>query len=237
MSRTYNQDCILAYALDLLGERWTLLILRELMLGPRRFGDIHAALPGLGTNLLSKRLKELEEAQLLKGTQGDGRAEYRLTATGENLRPTIRALMFWSIEYFMGREEPSPPRDCIYSDNLQPDSVALGIELFSNLDPEDHPNYVAHLYADDNPYTYYFMNNELIARRGVDAPAVASIKTDVATLMRGMRHEINLGEIKARSEISGDHGVIEHLLQGVSPGGAVEMEVAELIAADAARNT
>ncbi|MBY0423020.1 MAG: winged helix-turn-helix transcriptional regulator, partial [Parvularculaceae bacterium] len=47
MSRTYNQECVLAYALDLLGERWTLLIIRELFLGPRRFGDLHAALPGL----------------------------------------------------------------------------------------------------------------------------------------------------------------------------------------------
>ena len=235
MSRTYNQDCILAYALDLLGERWTLLILRELLLGPRRFGDLHGALPGLGTNLLSKRLKELEEASLIEGGNADGRADYRLTATGERLRPTIRALMFWSIEYFMSREDPSPPRDCIYSDNLQPDSVALGIELFSNLMAQPHDNYVAHLYADDNPYTYFFMNNELIARRGADTPAVASIRVDVATLMRGMRHEIPLSEILKRSQITGDQGVVNHLLNGVSPGGAIEMEVAELIAADSAR--
>lgn len=235
MSRTYNQECILAYALDLLGERWTLLILRELFLGPLRFGDIHAALPGLGTNLLSKRLKELDEASLISAPKGDGRTDYRLSATGEKLRPTVRALMFWSVEYFMSREEPSPPRDCIYSDNLQPDSVALAIEIFGNLSPEEHSNYVAHLYIDDNAYSFFFMNNELTARRGIDAPAVASIKTDVATLMRGMRHEVNLREIKEKSILSGDEDVLDHLLGAISPGGKIEMEVADLIAADAAK--
>ena len=235
MSRSYNQDCVLAYALDLLGERWTLLIVRELFLGPRRFGDIHAALPGLGTNLLSKRLKELEEASLIEGHDGEGRSEYRLTATGERLRPTVRALMFWSIEYFMSRDEPSPPRDCIYSNNLQPDSVALAIEIFGNLEPLPHPNYVAHLKIDDHAYTYFFMNGELTARRGADAPAMASIETDVAVLMRGMRHEITLRDIKESSKLSGDDSVLDHLLGAVSPGGKVEMEVADLIAADAAR--
>ena len=234
MSRTYNQECILAYALDLLGERWTLLIIRELFLGPRRFGDLQAALPGLGANLLSKRLKELELASLIVAPARDSHPTYRLSATGEGLRPTVRAMMFWSVEYFMSREEPSPPRDCIFSNNLQPDSVALAIEIFGNLDPLEHPNYVAHAYIDDNAYSYYFMNNELTARRGVDAPAVASIRTDVATLMQGMRHEINLGEIKKRSTLSGDAEVLDHLLGAVSPGGKVEMEVAQLIAADAA---
>ncbi|MEL7487172.1 MAG: helix-turn-helix domain-containing protein [Pseudomonadota bacterium] len=234
MSRTYNQECILAYALDLLGERWTLLIIRELFLGPRRFGDLQASLPGLGANLLSKRLKELEQASLIVAPGRDGENSYRLSATGEGLRPTVRTLMFWSIEYFMAREDPSPPRDCIYSNNLQPDSVALAIEIFGNLGPLEHANYVAHAYIDDHAYSYYFMNGELTARRGVDAPAVASIKTDVATLMQGMRHEINLNEIKSRSTLSGDMTVLDHLLSAVSPGGKVEMEVAELIAADAA---
>ncbi len=233
VSRTYNQECILAYALDLLGERWTMLILRELFLGPRRFGDLHAALPGLGTNLLSKRLKELCEAGLIHH-DGDGRGDYRLSATGERLRPTVRELMFWSIEYFMGRDDPSPPRDCIYSNDLQPDSVALAIEIFGNILPEPAANYVAHLYIDDHPYTFFFMNGLLTARRGVEAPAVASIRTDVGTLMQGMRHEITLKEIMDRATLSGDRDVLHHLLGAVSPGGKVEMEVAALIAADAA---
>jgi len=94
MARTYNQDCILAHALDLLGERWTFLVIRELFLGPRRFGDLQAALPGIGANLLSKRLKELDAADIIAGPEaGEAGASYRLSPTGEALRPAIRALI------------------------------------------------------------------------------------------------------------------------------------------------
>lgn len=237
MSRTYNQDCVLAYALDLLGERWTLLIIRELFLGPRRFGDLHVALPGIGTNLLSKRLKELEEAGLIVGPgPGEGRGSYRLSEEGENLRPTVHALMYWSIEYFMNRAEPSPPRECIYSNDLQPDSVALAIELFVNKCATPFSNYVLHLYIDENPYTFYFMNGVATARRGADAPAVARIDADVATLMQAMRSEIYLPQIRERAKLSGDETVLNHFLTGLSPGAAVAEEVARQIHARASQH-
>ena len=63
--RTYNQNCPIAPGLDVLGERWTLLILRELVGGPRRYGDLRAQLPGIATNLLAERLKELQDAGLV----------------------------------------------------------------------------------------------------------------------------------------------------------------------------
>jgi DNA-binding HxlR family transcriptional regulator len=228
MSRTYNQECVLAYAFDMLGERWTFLIIRELFLGPRRFGDLHAALPGIGTNLLSKRLKELEEAELLAAT-GDGRAQYRLTDTGEGLRPTLRSLMFWAIEYFMSRPEPSPPRECIFSNDLTPDSVALAIEMFQNKCARPHANYVIHLKIDDHFYTYFFMNGETTARRGTDAPAVAKIETDVETLMKAMRSELYVDQARKQSKISGDQSVIDHFIAGLMPGAEAAFEVAEII--------
>lgn len=234
MSRTYNQDCVLAYALDLLGERWTLLIIRELFLGPRRFGDLHAALPGIGTNLLSKRLKELEEAGLIVApAAGESRGQYRLSEDGEALRPAVRAMMFWSIEYFMARPEPSPPRECIFSNDLQPDSVALAVELFVNKCATPFSNYVLHLIIDENPYTYYFMNGEMTARRGADTPAVARIETDVATLMQAMRSEIYVPQVMERAHIEGDEGVIDHFVTGFMPGAAIAAEVARKIAASA----
>lgn len=213
MARTYNQDCVLAHALDLLGERWTLLIARELFLGPRRFGDLQAGLPGIGANLLSKRLKDLEEAGLVEATGGDGRAGYTLTETGEGLRPAIRSLMGWSIKYFMKRPEPSPARDCIYSDDLQPDSVALAVELFAQHCREPDLSYVAQLKIDDFPYTYYYINGEMIARRGADAPAAARIAVDVATIMKAFRGELSLSEARRRMTLSGDHKAIDHLLR------------------------
>ena len=63
--RNYNQNCPIARGLDILGERWTLLILRELVGGPRRYGDLRAELPGIATNLLAERLKELQDAGLV----------------------------------------------------------------------------------------------------------------------------------------------------------------------------
>lgn len=211
MARRYNQDCILAHALDILGERWTLLILRELFLGPRRFGDLQAGLPGLGANLLSKRLKELDEAGVIIAPS-DARGGYRLSKTGEGLRPAIRQMMKWSIYYFMERPDPSPARDCIYSDDLQPDSVALAVELFGAYCKAPGLSYVAHLAIDDYQYTLYYMNEEMIARRGADAPAAANISTDVSTMMKGFRGELSLAEAKRRMKLSGDEKILDHLL-------------------------
>lgn len=214
MARTYNQDCSLAHALDLLGERWTLLIIRDLFLGPQRFGDLHANLPGIGANLLSKRLKELEEAGLVEAvSSGEARGRYRLTQTGEELRPSIRALMKWSIMYFYQRPDSSPAQECIYTDNLQPDSVALAIEIFAAYCPEPDNNYVAHLLIDDFPYTVYNMNGQMTVRRGADGPAVATIISDVATFMQSFRMELSLAEAMARMKVSGDDKALNHLLR------------------------
>ena len=236
MARTYNQECLLAHALDLLGERWTFLILRDLFLGPQRFGDLQAALPGIGANLLSKRLKELEEAGLVEGLSAcESHGRYRLTKEGEAIRPAIRMLMKWSIQYFMGRTESSPARDCIYSDDLKPDSVALAIELFANHFPTPSQNYVAHVIIDDFPYTLYQMNNVMTCRRGADAPAVATLSSDVATIMQAFRHELTVDEAKTRMTLSGDQKALDHLLncivhskddEGHSHQAALAMEAA-----------
>ena len=70
--RSYNQYCALARALDVVGERWSLLIVRELLEGPRRFGELLEGLPGIATNLLTERLRSLEEAGVL-ARRPDGR--------------------------------------------------------------------------------------------------------------------------------------------------------------------
>src|SRR5262249_48560529 len=64
--RSYGQLCPIAHALDLVGERWTLLVVRELVLGPKRFTDLQDSLPGIGTNILSARLKQLEQIGVLQ---------------------------------------------------------------------------------------------------------------------------------------------------------------------------
>lgn len=98
MARSYEQACHVARALDVLGERWTLLIVRELALGPRRYGDLLEALPGMGTSLLAARLKHLEQFDVLRrvALPGPGRAAiYELAARGEALMPLLASLTEW----------------------------------------------------------------------------------------------------------------------------------------------
>jgi len=96
--RDYRQYCGLATALDVLGERWTLLIVRELLLGPRRYGELLAELPGIGTNLLAERLKYLVECDVLRhSAPGGNERAYELTELGEELREPLLSLARWGL--------------------------------------------------------------------------------------------------------------------------------------------
>lgn len=99
MPKEYGQDCPVARTLDVIGERWTLLILRDLFLfGPRRFRDFEENLHGIGPNTLSSRLQRLEDEGILARefySTHPPRAEYALTAKGRTLGPVLRALKVW----------------------------------------------------------------------------------------------------------------------------------------------
>lgn len=106
--RSYRQYCSLAKALDVVGERWTLLMIRELMIGPRRYRDLLKNLPGMGTNLLATRLKELESNGVIEhvSTGDSERASvYRLTDRGIALEPVIRGLVQWGVELLGAPQE------------------------------------------------------------------------------------------------------------------------------------
>jgi DNA-binding HxlR family transcriptional regulator len=96
--RTYGQYCGLARALDLIGERWNLLIVRELLLGPRRYTELLASLSGIATNLLADRLRSLESSGVIERRLRDrgGGVVYALTPWGDELRDTVQALVRWS---------------------------------------------------------------------------------------------------------------------------------------------
>ncbi len=101
-TRSYNQLCGLAYALDVIGDRWTILIIRELFAGPRRFKDLMDWLPGLSTNLLTKRLKHLEQQGLVERRvlpPPAGSTVYELTELGQSLKETLLALGKWGSQF------------------------------------------------------------------------------------------------------------------------------------------
>ncbi len=100
--RSYNQYCAVARSLDIVGERWTLLIVRELLTGPKRFKDLLEGLPGIGTNLLTARLKDLEGYGIVhRGILPPPAASkvYELTELGWSLGPVIVALGSWGLEF------------------------------------------------------------------------------------------------------------------------------------------
>lgn len=96
--RNYGQYCGLASALDIVGERWTLLIVRELLLGPRRYGEFLSELPGIGTNLLAERLKNLVELGVIAKPESREHG-YELTDLGQQLREPVLMLARWGMSF------------------------------------------------------------------------------------------------------------------------------------------
>jgi DNA-binding HxlR family transcriptional regulator len=100
--RSYDQYCAMARALDVIGDRWTLLLVRDLLVGPKRYGDLLEGLPGIGTNLLAARLRELEAAGIVERRvlpPPAGSAVYELTEAGQALEPVAFALGRWGTRF------------------------------------------------------------------------------------------------------------------------------------------
>jgi DNA-binding HxlR family transcriptional regulator len=109
--RSYNEGCAVSHGLDLVGERWALLVVRELLLGPKRFSDLRDGLCGASSNILTTRLRELEEIGVLRryraGAPVSARV-YELTDWGRSLEPVLFALGAWAVgSPFWDRHAPS----------------------------------------------------------------------------------------------------------------------------------
>src|ERR671910_740195 len=120
--RQYDQYCALARALDVVGERWTLLLVRELLLGPKRYTDLLEGLPGIGTNLLAARLKELERNGVVERARLAPPAAstvYELTEYGRRLEPAVIALTQWG-----GRRLGQPKQ----GEHFRPEWLAIAMQ-------------------------------------------------------------------------------------------------------------
>jgi DNA-binding HxlR family transcriptional regulator len=125
--RTYGDGCATARALDLIGERWGLLVIRELLFGPKRFTDLRAGLPGASPDVLAQRLRELEAAGVLRRRKLGppvSTSVYELTEWGSELEPVLMALGRW------GRRSPAAEDDL----EMSVDSYALALK--ADFDPE-----------------------------------------------------------------------------------------------------
>src|SRR4051812_27069513 len=123
MKKHYDQYCPIAHALDLVGERWALLIVRELIYGPKRYTDLAASLPRIGTNILAARLKDLEACGIVAKRRLPPPAAsqvYELTPYGTALKPVIRELAVWGIR------SVGPPE---LDDRLAPDWLVHALDM------------------------------------------------------------------------------------------------------------
>ena len=141
---SYGQYCPISRALDVLGERWSLLILRDMLVGSTRFNDLARGLPGLSRSLLAKRLRQFERAGLVERIG----SEYVLTDAGEDLRPVVFGLGEWGAQWAFG--EPDP-------DEL--DAELLVWWMHSRLDTSAFPGkrHVLHIRFTDDPRRFWIV--------------------------------------------------------------------------------
>lgn len=146
--RTYEHFCMLARALEQVGDRWTLLVVRDLLGAPRRFTDLMGLLGGITPKTLTQRLRELQDAGLVVADRRPGRREvwYRLTPAGCDLAPVVESLFLWGLRH-AGR--PPLPGEAVHAEHLL---AALRITL-DQAPPPRRPLIWRIEVADDRIYT------------------------------------------------------------------------------------
>src|SRR5215210_7413148 len=205
--RTYDDGCAAAHALDLVGERWALLVVRELLLGPKRFTDLKAGLTGASPNVLSQRLRELEGAEIVRRRKLPPPAAsrvYELTEWGEELEPVIVRLGRW------GARSPSRPRDAA----LGVDSLVLSFRTMFDPRAADGLEASYELRLGEDRFRAEVADGRFEISRGNAERPDASIETDPATLAalvyegRPLAEALRSGDVK----IEGDESAVERFL-------------------------
>ncbi|GAA2997209.1 winged helix-turn-helix transcriptional regulator [Streptosporangium longisporum] len=173
-SRSYRDSCGIARALDVVGERWALLVVRELLLVPRRFSELRHALPNASSNLLADRLRELEHHGVIRRRRlasTAGPQVYELTERGRGLEPVVLALSDWGID------APSPPEPA----SLSATSVLIFLRDHVRPDPAAPP-IVCRLDLDGSVWTVRTDSGKVQVQSGEPATADISLRTDPKTL-------------------------------------------------------
>jgi DNA-binding HxlR family transcriptional regulator len=182
--RTYGDSCGIARALDIVGERWAMLVVRELLLGPKRFTDLRAGLPRVGPDMLAARLRELEAAGVVRrGVLPPPAASkiYELTDWGAELAPVLAALGRWGRRVPL--PDPSPP--------LGIDAAVVALQTTFDADAAGWVDAVYELTLSDQSFTVEVAAGRLEITRGRPAAGVAPaavIETDTATLAAVVWH-------------------------------------------------
>lgn len=215
--RSYGQFCGVAKALDAVGDRWSLLIVRELMLlGACRYTDLLNGLPGIATNLLADRLRHLEEAGVISREVAPppvATTLFRLTERGEGLLPVIRELGSWGAP-LLG--------EAADGDAFRSYWITLPLELYYYDPAPDQPPVAIELRMGDEPMVMETVEGKVRARRGAaenpDAVLTGPPRLVIGVLSGRIAHEDALGQ---GLQLEGDARVLGRVRSGLAAGAAV----------------
>jgi DNA-binding HxlR family transcriptional regulator len=205
--RTYDDGCAAAHALDLVGERWALLVVRELLLGPKRFTDLRAGLPQASPNVLAQRLRGLEEAGIVRRRRLPPPAAskiYELTDWGEELEPVIIRLGRW------GARSPSKPDDA----PLGVDSLILSFRTMFDPGVAEGLEASYELRMGEDRFRAKVTGGTFeVGRGGAERPD-ATIETGSATLAGLVYGDLSLAEALQSGDVKveGDQAAVERFL-------------------------
>ena len=209
MSRDYGQYCGLARALDVVGDRWNLLIVRQLLMGPARYGELREGLSGVATNLLTDRLRDLETAGVVeRRLSGDGSAiTYALTEWGAQLREPIHALVRWSTPLMIRGPE---------NDEFRPEWLLVALPaLFEGRVPTDHSATVG--IAIDGGMVQLRATESGIDVSKADGRELDAVLTTNAHLVLGLAAGVlSLGDVSALVDIDGDECALRSIFEAPS---------------------
>ena len=207
-TRTYGDGCAIAHGLDLVGERWALLVVRELLLGPKRYSDLRRGLPNASPNVLSERLRELEHNGVVRRRKlppPAGSRVYELTDWGRELEDVVIALGHW------GARSPTGPSD----DPVGVDSVVLALR--SRFDPDSAQGLSAgyELRLGEDRFRVEVADGEIEVARGVADQADATIDTDSDTLAAVLWGDLPLADAErsGKMTVGGDRAAVKGFLR------------------------
>src|SRR6516165_5478351 len=206
-ARRYGDPCGIARALDAVGDRWALLVVRELIFGPKRFVQLRQGLTGISPNVLSQRLRDLEDAGVVRrdvlGPPADVPV-YELTARGRALEPVLLQLARW------GSQQPltapgEPPRAC------PPPAGALALALQPVFAPAAGVDATFALRIDGDWFRLTAADGSIAIARGRAEHPAATLETDVATLRSVAfgREPVTAAERDGRLTVTGDRCLAE----------------------------
>jgi DNA-binding HxlR family transcriptional regulator len=213
--RTYGDSCGIARALDIVGERWALLVVRELLLGPKRFTDLRTGLPNLSPDVLAQRLRDLEGSGVIARRQLEPPASshvYELTDRGFELEPVVIALGRW------GSTSPLPPG----GSEIGVDSVILGLKTLFDPALAEGMELSVELRLAGQTFRVRVADRELKIDRGAASDPQATLIAAPGTLASLMWEGRSLAAATraGEAELEGDRRALEQLLSlAPLPGG------------------